>query len=47
MMVSIKSNPFFVLKLECNASRRDIASAVEELDFIVGARCQALGGALL
>lgn len=35
-MVSIKSNPFFVLKLECNASRRDIAAAVEELDFIVG-----------
>ena len=35
-MASIKSNPFFVLKLECNASRRDIAAVVEEMDFIVG-----------
>ena len=35
-MANIKSNPFFILKLECYASRRDIAAAVEELDFIVG-----------
>lgn len=41
-MMTIKSNPFYILNLECNATRRDISAAVDEMDFIVGSEKCAL-----
>ena len=32
--MSLKDNPFYILKLSCKASRREIASAAEELGFV-------------
>ena len=33
--MKLSSNPFFVLRLSCNAGRREIVSAAEELSFML------------